>query len=326
MPLVHGWVAAPRSEADYALARLGQYHEDIQLLPFRKHELEDRVTRGESLSPEDEQVLKDIQTIEKFTDIENATQLSDFGLDHLIKKLSPGSFSILFRNDHFSTLYKDPRYNRLFTLITDAGYSSHAEIVWESLVDVNGAISEFYSGDFRSVDHSQSHSGPVASDPSGPRTSSSALKPPGPRKDGTTLTAQEQADADYAYALSLQYQEEEQERTAANRSRVRVPSTSTPQNNRAISQASNQGRRPTSTRQFFQPQRGNTEDDGPPPSYEQAAKSPEYSPERTPHLVPEIPSYTPYTRNQYGRRPPSGAVGAGLPERPRDRNKDCVVM
>jgi len=41
------------------------------------------------------------------------------------------------------------------TLVTDAGYGSHDEIVWESLVDVNGSASEMFSGDFRVVSHDQ---------------------------------------------------------------------------------------------------------------------------------------------------------------------------
>jgi hypothetical protein len=176
---------------------MGQYHEDIQMLPFRKQELEDRVMQGTALSTEEERIMADIHAIQHFTDFENATQLSAFGLEQLSRTLQPGSFSILFRNDHFSTLYKHPQLQRLFTLVTDAGYSNHAEVVWESLVDVNGSNAGFYAGDFRLV----SHSTPQESDPSGPRTSSHDTS-----QHSSTLSAQEQADADYAYALSLQYQ------------------------------------------------------------------------------------------------------------------------
>lgn len=96
VPLVHGWVASPASEADGALKRVAQYYEDVQLLPFRKQELEDRVFRGETLTWDEEQAMKDIHAIERFTEIENATQLSPFGLDHLTEKMHPGTFSILF--------------------------------------------------------------------------------------------------------------------------------------------------------------------------------------------------------------------------------------
>lgn len=217
VPLVHGWVASPASEADGALKRVAQYYEDVQLLPFRKQELEDRVFRGETLTWDEEQAMKDIHAIERYTEIENATQLSPFGLDHLTEKMHPGTFSILFRNDHFSTVYKHPQRHQLFTLVTDAGYSNHAEIVWECLVDVNGFNAEFFSGDFRPIGHA-----PPGTVPSGPRNSNNQTNvPPSTSEDRTSeLSPQEQADADYAYALSLQYQEEERrERESNNRSR-----------------------------------------------------------------------------------------------------------
>ena len=84
------------------------------------------------------------------------TQLTEYGLETIISSLKPGQIGILFRNDHFSTLYKEPRSEDILTLVTDAGYSSHEEIVWESLVDINGQGSELYSGDFRPVGNNES--------------------------------------------------------------------------------------------------------------------------------------------------------------------------
>ncbi|PYI07780.1 hypothetical protein BO78DRAFT_428640 [Aspergillus sclerotiicarbonarius CBS 121057] len=348
VPLIHGWVAAPSTEADAALARTAQYYEDIQLLPFRKQDLEDSVMRGNSLTPEEELVMSDIQTIQKFTEFDNATQLSTFGLEHLAAKLQPGSFSILFRNDHFSTLYKHPQLCRLFTLVTDAGYSSHAEVVWESLVDVNGSEAGFYSGDFRPV----SHNAPQQSDPSGPRTSSNSDNTSQPQERNSTMTPQEQADADYAYALALQYQEEEQRENATNNrnpsQRASVsyppsglaPETGYTRNRSSSAVQSSSGSYATaasgnrSSRQSQRPGRYSQShlptvrpaDDDAPPSYEQAARSPVYpSPQRSPNFT-DSPNATPYQRTQVGRRPPGVPISTGPSERVRDRNKDCVVM
>jgi len=91
----------------------------------------------------------------------------------LLSYVQPGQFAILFRNDHFSTIYKEPRSNQILTLVTDAGYSSHEEIVWESLVDINGNGTEHFSGDFRPV----SHSAPPQAGPAGPRGSSLSQRP-----------------------------------------------------------------------------------------------------------------------------------------------------
>ncbi|KAL4961017.1 uncharacterized protein BDV14DRAFT_181285 [Aspergillus stella-maris] len=327
IPLVHGWIAAPSTDVNAALERIGQHYEDIQLLPFRKQELEDQVFQGTSLTTEEERVMADIQAIQHFTEVENATQLSAFGLERLTRNMQPGTFSILFRNDHFSTLYKHPQLQQLFTLVTDAGYSNHAEVVWESLVDVNGSNAGFYAGDFRLVSHNASQ--PV-SDPSGPRTSSNIGPQPPP-----ILSAQEQADADYAYALSLQYQEEEQRQPERGSGSGSGPARARSQSaaNLGVSTSSPTANRPQRqsyghySQSHLRPS-GPAHDgpeDGPPPSYEQAAKSPVYTPEeRSPNFV-DRPPRVPYQRNQFTRFDQ-------MPDRGRDRNRDrerdrdCIVM
>lgn len=330
VPLVHGWVASPASEADGALKRLAQYYEDVQLLPFRKQELEDRVFRGETLTWEEEQAMKDIHAIQRFIEIENATQLSTFGLDHLTETMRPGSFSILFRNDHFSTVYKHPQRPQLFTLVTDAGYSNHAEIVWECLVDVNGFNAQFFSGDFRPVGHA-----PSGTDPSGARTSSNRTNVSSvPGEDrASALSPQEQADADYAYALSLQYQEEERrERERNNQSRSQrasapnypqgAPRGSDSAHQRSASVADVSGSQPTLDSRG----RGasNNAADVPPPSYDQVATSPAHSPRDSSHSA--LPQQARYQRHSLGRRIAPGTVTAGPADKAKDRNKDCVVM
>lgn len=295
------------------MKHIAQYHEDIQLLPFRKQELEDRVMRGQSLSSEEEKQMAGIQAIQKFVEIENPTQLSTFGLTQLCRELRPGSVSIFFRNDHFSTLYKHPQSQQLFTLITDAGYASHAEVVWESLVDVTGFNSELLSGDFRAVGH-------------GPGTSSVAINSNSAVSEtpNNTLTSQEQTDADYALALSLQQAEDQGEQpghshqhrpTRPAHTRGTAPHMTNPPN-RNSSIAAN-GSRP----------RGPDLDDSnaPPPPYEQAASGPRYSPpdQRDPQGRHPTPPYSPnrFPREQYQNR----AGNRHNAERRRP-SKDCVVM
>ncbi|KAL1964367.1 hypothetical protein VTN77DRAFT_7052 [Rasamsonia byssochlamydoides] len=381
VPLVHGWIASPSSEAHAALSRVAQYHEDIQLLQFRKEELEDRVFRGGSLNADEEQLIRDIDTIEHFVNVENATQLSAFGLDHLAQTLAPGSISILFRNDHFSTLYKHPQSHQLFTLITDAGYADHAEIVWESLVDVNGSNAEFFAGDFRPVGHTA-----PSTNPAGQRSSSNAIT----NHNNTTSTQHhtEQTDADYAYALSLQFQEEARRENARNR-RASTPyyntsaqlstSSRTAAHNRSsstISRGNNSRSRyhgappappqqnmnnlqrpaipPRNSRNIMRttpvdPHDGrNDDDDAPPPSYEQVARSKAYEAQRGRSSYDNIsPNYSaasadaaygrsprlqqPYSSGAGRRQPgvvaPAGSGPQPQPERVKEKsNKDCVVM
>jgi hypothetical protein len=237
VPLLHGWIAEPTSNAHASMTQVAQYYEDIQLLPFRKEELEDRVIHsGSTLNADEQRLISDIDTIQYFVDVENATQLSFFGLSHLSKTLAPGSISILFRNDHFSTLYKHPQSGQLFTLITDAGYADHPEIVWESLVDVTGTNAEFFAGDFRPVGHGPSGSGTTGeSQPTTghrsvgqtARTSNSGTSAAAAERSSSPQTNTEQEDADYAYALSLQFQEEaRQQEQEQERNRTRPGSTS----------------------------------------------------------------------------------------------------
>ncbi|CEJ59870.1 hypothetical protein PMG11_08471 [Penicillium brasilianum] len=349
VPLIHGWLASWSGPEHTAMTRIAQFHEDIQLLPFRKLDLEDRIMRGESLTQEEEQIMADIQAIQNFVDIENATQLSPFGLTQLSTRLAPGSVSILFRNDHFSTLYKHPQSHQLFTLVTDAGYANHAEVVWESLVDVTGFNSEFLAGDFRAVGHGPSSSaGPTS--PADPHTSSAAALDAPSDREATQgpLTPQEQSDADYAYALSLQFQEEEQrERTESqqngdtgarsgtengtgngtgrgNRNSVPVRLTG------PAARMDHPPARTSSTGLRTRPPQGN-EDAGdpnaPPPPYEHAANGPRQSPpDRRPtfddiQIDPHMANNR-NSRNRYSQP----TLNTNRHSYDRTKNKDCIMM
>ncbi|OJD24162.1 hypothetical protein ACJ73_04480 [Blastomyces percursus] len=369
LPLVHGWLAEPSSAAYAALNRVAQNHEDVQLLHFRKEELENRVFRGHLLTTDEEKLIEDIDTIQGFVDVENATQLSAFGLEHLQRCLKPGSISILFRNDHFSTLFKHPLSNQLFTLVTDAGYANHAEIVWESLVDVNGSNATFFSGDFRPVGNSS----PPLALPQHPSqnniaTSSGLAHKNSP--DGTSgkqLNNTEQTDADYAFALALQFQDEEELRRAnpRNQAQTQTSQLRTSQSQGVIhhsssranfnhrQSASSTGRlAPQQTqevRSLVPPPRTSVADpsaDAPPPTYEQAANSPVYTPpsdhsqydgSQNSNTGIAGPRSSSYGLNNAGlnrgpvydgNRRAHALSNPSLPSRPRDRdrNKDCIVM
>lgn len=317
------------------MTRTAQYHEDIQLLPFRKQDLEDRVMRGESLSPQEEQTMADIQAIQQFVDLENATQLSPFGLTQLTTRLTPGSISILFRNDHFSTLYKHPQSHQLYTLVTDAGYANHAEVVWESLVDVTGFNSEFLAGDFRVVGHNSS----AMTDPAGRHTSSAVATsaptvPAGTEPSEKKSESQEQSDADYAYALSLQFQEEEdRERTGSQQSTShrpsppsRTPAGSAPRMGNPPIRSSSVATGLRSSRAHHGPDPDDP--NAPPPPYEQAAASgPRYSPpDRRPQRGSSQGDQYPGNRyaqmNQLSHQPnisPNRHAG-------RRNSRECILM
>ena len=231
VPLIHGWIPPSNHTARNALKRSAKTYEDAQNLMFAEEELENKLSR-QGLSQDEEQLLQDIADV-KFFLSSSATQLTGFGLSQIMESLRPGSIAILFRNDHFSTLYRHPRSGQLFTLVTDMGYAGHDEVVWESLVDISGEGSGFFAGDFRPVGNNNSNlESAVGDDDSGWTTvqRSKARSRSGEEVLGRntapdlstlqldesshhhTSPKAEQEDHDLALALQLQEEEEERER------------------------------------------------------------------------------------------------------------------
>jgi hypothetical protein len=238
IPLIHGWLP-PKDDPVYdAFSRQAASYEDTQNLLFREEELDEKLcNEHQGLSPDEQQIYHDILTIKSFLST-SATQLTRFGLDVIKKSMKPGSVAILFRNDHFSTLYRHPQTMELLILVTDAGYANHPEVVWESLVDVTGESAEFFSGDFRLVGGA-THDQPSSSRSNVPGNWTDASTA-GHNHEWTTVQARrgpthtaqqssstdpplspkhEQEDHDLALALQLQEEEDERARTEQERRR-----------------------------------------------------------------------------------------------------------
>ncbi|KAJ0477933.1 putative MINDY deubiquitinase [Helianthus annuus] len=66
----------------------------------------------------------------------NASQLTVHGLYCLIDGIKDRELCVLFRNDHFSTMFKFE--GALYTLVTDLGYIYENGVIWEKLSEVNG--------------------------------------------------------------------------------------------------------------------------------------------------------------------------------------------
>jgi len=62
---------------------------------------------------------------------ENPMQSTPYGLDRLADKMNIDETAILFRNNHFSTVWKG--WQGIATLVTDVGFVDEAQIVWETL-------------------------------------------------------------------------------------------------------------------------------------------------------------------------------------------------
>lgn len=348
IPLFHGWLPEPGSEAYIAFDRVAKSYETAQYVQFQEEELDAKL-QTEGLNNDEQRLFTDIHAIKEFLD-RWPTQLTDHGLRTMRDCIKPGQIAILFRNDHFTTLYKNPHTNELMTLVTDQGYSSHDEIVWESLVDVTGQGSELYSGDFRAVGNNsnpqrqQEHQniqslldidddqgwttvtnrrGDSQVTPSMPNTSQTAASAsPNPEANKT-----EQEDHDLALALQLQEEEDDRHRRSLEERRRREDRLS----EQAIathSQARPANRRvsrPGETPPVIPPRRNNTQQQthrpnneaAPPPTYEEAATNPPYHPPQGHPANPNAPlqsSGSAYQSNTANL--PPGQGGRRQPGRP----------
>ncbi|KAF9584083.1 hypothetical protein BGW38_007633 [Lunasporangiospora selenospora] len=135
--------------------------------------------------------------------VDTKTQLTHYGLHVLQESLPEGHLCAFFRNNHFCTLFKNPMDGTLYTLVTDQSLAHEKSIVWESLVNVDGA-GEFLDGLFR---HGALEVGDYARNNQPPEAHSSHYNGGG--------------DEDFALALQLQQQEEEEEARRAQRARGR---------------------------------------------------------------------------------------------------------
>lgn len=215
IPLIHGWLP-PKSEPAYeALERQAASYEDAQNLLFREEELESKLSTEDGLDESEQQLYQDILVIKSFL-MASATQLTHWGIEVIGRAIRPGTFAILFRNDHFSTLYCHPETMQLLTLVTDAGFKTHDEIVWETLSDVNGESTEFLSGDFRMIG-----TGVVvaSSDDNGGDWTTVQRRGKAREEEEPMSPSTEQEDRDLALALQLQEEEDERHRAAEARRR-----------------------------------------------------------------------------------------------------------
>ena len=85
--------------------------------------------------------------IESFLE-RSASQLTYHGLSELSSSLPEDEIGVLFRNNHFSTVYKHQK--ELLQLVTDQGFLGEPNVVWETLGSIDGD-GQFVDGSFRTV-------------------------------------------------------------------------------------------------------------------------------------------------------------------------------
>lgn len=165
IPLYHGWLVDPEISEDVKAVSNCSYNQLVEkIISCKQSDNSELVSEG--------------YVAEQFLN-GTATQLTYHGLSELTSTLQEGELCVFFRNNHFSTMTKYK--GLLYLLVTDQGFLTEENIVWESLHNVDGD-GNFCDSDFH-------------------------LRPP--TDPGTVYQGQQdQIDQDYLMALSLQQEQQ----------------------------------------------------------------------------------------------------------------------
>uniref|UniRef100_A0A8C5MI35 Ubiquitin carboxyl-terminal hydrolase n=1 Tax=Leptobrachium leishanense TaxID=445787 RepID=A0A8C5MI35_9ANUR len=168
IPLYHGWLVDPQSVEVATAVGNCSYNQLVEkIISCKQSDRSELVSEGFIA----EQFLSG-----------TATQLTYHGLSELTTSLQEGELCVFFRNNHFSTMTKYK--GLLYLLVTDQGFLTEENIVWESLDNVDGD-GNFCDSEFH-------------------------LRPP---SDPVVVYQghQDQIDQDYLIALSLQQEQQNQD-------------------------------------------------------------------------------------------------------------------
>ncbi|XP_076330301.1 ubiquitin carboxyl-terminal hydrolase MINDY-2-like isoform X1 [Tachypleus tridentatus] len=172
IPLYHGWLVDPQSPEVQTAVGNCSYNQLVENIINNKASAR-------------EEVVTEALLAESFLG-KTASQLTYHGLCELTSTLKDEELCVLFRNNHFITLYK--RKDELFQLVTDQGFLTESKVVWETLNNVEGD-GHFVDANFVTVP-------PKAIEPV---------------KVDSNLTPEQQTDQDYLVALTMQEEQQKQD-------------------------------------------------------------------------------------------------------------------
>ncbi|CAG2170062.1 unnamed protein product [Oppiella nova] len=131
IPLYHGWLVDPSDRPVKAAVGNCSYNQLVDKIINNKTSIQS-------------QLITDALIAEEFLE-KSASQLTYYGLQELVNHLKEQELCVLFRNNHFIVLYKHK--NQLYQLVTDQGFISENNVVWETLNNIEGDT-QFVDGDF----------------------------------------------------------------------------------------------------------------------------------------------------------------------------------
>ncbi|CAL4062137.1 unnamed protein product [Meganyctiphanes norvegica] len=177
IPLYHGWVVDPGSEAASVVGSLSYNQLTNNIFAWRE----------EAVKTNDNDLLLKAMLCEEFM-TGSLSQLTIHGLFELASSVEKEEIAVLFRNNHFSTIYK--KGEQLYQLLTDQGFL-HENMVWETLSDVDATFSEFVSATFQPIQ--------VATENQDPQKAAE-------------MTTEQQISSDEELAAMMQREQEQQQK------------------------------------------------------------------------------------------------------------------
>jgi hypothetical protein len=133
IPLVHGWIVDPQLKEAEVIGTSSYNQLQEKLLALQEIQ-----ARGDD--------SEELELISKFLN-ESASQLTFEGLRRLHDDLLEGTIGVLFRNNHFSTIYK--YQGCIYALATDEGFIHEPLIIWERFNNISGNTSYCDSAFFK---------------------------------------------------------------------------------------------------------------------------------------------------------------------------------
>jgi hypothetical protein len=130
--LYHGWIVDEHDE---------QLHSLINDLSY--NQLVEKIINLRSAANSDDSAKAVV--LESFLN-ESASQMTYCGLASLHQCIKERELAILFRNNHFSVVYKNQ--DKLFQLVTDEGFLTRKNVVWETMENIDGN-GDFYDSNFK---------------------------------------------------------------------------------------------------------------------------------------------------------------------------------
>lgn len=172
IPLYHGWLVDPQNDAEVEALGKCSYNQLVEKIILQK-------------TSDQPDLVNQALVAEVFLE-NSASQLTYHGLSELCTQLKEDELAVLFRNNHFTTLYKYK--GELFQLVTDQGFLQESNVVWETLSNVEGDC-HFVDSEFRT--YTKPEPPPLSNEPS-----------------SVPINSEEQIDHDYLVALSLQQEQQ----------------------------------------------------------------------------------------------------------------------